>query len=144
MQTMQIGTDKLSKDDVLALYENVGWIKYTEHPTQLMQAVKNSTFVVTIHDGSTLIGLARSVTDDVSIHYLQDILVHTEYQRQGIGRKLLGICHERFKHVRTHMILTDDEERQKIFYESFGYKNIQDYKKIKLNGFVKFQGLETD
>ena len=95
-------------------------------------------------DSEILVGLARCMSDDSSINYLQDILILPEYQGQGIGRRLLEKCLERFKHVRTHVILTDDEDRQKHFYESLGYKNTKSLKKVCLNCYVKIKGMDLE
>ena len=83
----------------------------------IQAAIQNSTYVLTAWSGEKVIGLARCMSDDVSIFYLQDILIHPEYQRQGVGRKLLLKCLERFEHVRMKVLLTDDEEQQRMFYE---------------------------
>jgi hypothetical protein len=40
------------------------------------------------------------------------------------------------------VLLTDDEERQRAFYESLGYKNTKDLEKIKLNAYVQIAGIE--
>lgn len=64
----------------------------------------------------------RCLSDDVSIFYLQDILVHPDYKRVGIGKKLMQYCLKRFSLVRTKVLLTDDELPQKAYYESFGFK----------------------
>ena len=89
-----------------------------------------------------LIGLARGLSDDSAVFFLQDILVKPKFQRKGIGKKLLENCLERFKHVRSRILLTDDAQAQKIFYESLGFKNIKDLNKFKLNTFVMFDGME--
>jgi ribosomal protein S18 acetylase RimI-like enzyme len=88
-----------------------------------------------------LIALARGLSDDVSIFYLQDILVHPKFQRLGIGKRLLQNCLDRFKHVRSKVLLTDDEEKQLRFYESMGYINIKDVKSFTLNAFVMMKGV---
>ncbi|MCP4705692.1 MAG: GNAT family N-acetyltransferase [candidate division Zixibacteria bacterium] len=139
-----VGVDSLTKESVLELYKKVGWIKYTENPDDLFKAILNSTYVVTIQEKDDIIGLARCMSDDISINYLQDILVDPDYQKKGIGRKLLENCLERFKHVRSHVILTDDEKRQRLFYESLGYKNTKEFKKMNLNCFVKMTGVELE
>ena len=84
----------------------------------------------------TLIALARGLSDDVSIFFLQDILVRPEFQRMGIGKQLLTRCLERYQHVRSRVLLTDDEENQLRFYESAGFKNIQDLTKSRLNAYI--------
>lgn len=144
MNDIIVGVDSLTKESILELYKKLGWTKYVEDPDTLFKAILNSTYVVTIQEDEKIIGLARCISDDVSINYLQDILVLPEFQRKSLGRKLLENCLEKFKHVRTHVILTDDEERQKIFYESLGYKNIKELNKINLNCFVKMVGVELD
>ena len=67
----------------------------------------------------------------MSIFYLQDILILPDYQRRGIGRMLLEDCLARFSHVRTKVLMTDDEARQKAFYESLGYRNTRDLEKVR-------------
>jgi len=143
--TLKTGND-IPLIQLVDLYNSVGWLAYTtdEQRPRLQQAIQNSTYVVTAWNGETLAGLARCLSDDVSICYLQDILIHPEYQRRGIGRKLLVNCLERFAHVRVKVLLTDDEERQIIFYESLGYKNTKDLKKIPLNAYVQIAGRELE
>jgi ribosomal protein S18 acetylase RimI-like enzyme len=127
---------------LLDLYNAVGWTAYTRDEAGLEKAIRNSTYVVSAWDGEQLVGLARCLSDDASIFYLQDILVHPDHQRRGIGRRLLENCLERFAHVRTKVLLTDDEERQHAFYKSLGYKNTRELKKIPLNAFVQMNGID--
>jgi ribosomal protein S18 acetylase RimI-like enzyme len=143
---IRIGKHNLPLEQIMDLYNSVGWVAYTteEGGLKLQEAIQNSTYVVTAWRGEKMIGLARCISDDVSISYLQDILVNPEYQRQGVGRKLLSNCLERFEHVRMKVLLTDDEERQKVFYESLGYKNTLDLKKTRLNTFVQITGIELE
>ena len=82
------------------------------------------------------------LSDDVSICYLQDILIRPEHQRQGLGRKLLMNCIERFAHVRMKVLHTDNEERQKLFYKSLGHRNTKDLKTTPLKAFVQITGSE--
>tara|TARA_Y100000590_G_C15136973_1_gene794689 strand:- start:92 stop:523 length:432 start_codon:yes stop_codon:yes gene_type:complete len=141
---MEILSDwkKIQFEEILDLYNAVGWEAYTQNPESLERAFSNSTYVIIARVDECVVGLARSISDEVSIHYLQDILVHPEFQKKGIGRKLLNLMLERFENVRTHMILTDDEEKQLKFYESLGYKNTRGLKKVPLNTFVKMKGVE--
>ena len=143
--TFKVGYD-LPFDQVVELYNSVGWLAYTtdEQKPKLQEAIRNSTYVVTARSSERLIGLARCISDDVSICYLQDILIHPKYQGQGIGRELLANCLERFAHVRMKILLTDDEERQKMFYESLGYRNTKDLKKFPLNAYVQIADRELE
>jgi len=143
--TLKVGHE-LPLDQLVDLYNSVDWLAYTteEQRPKLQEAIRNSTYVVTMWSGEKMVGLARCISDDVSICYIQDILIHPDYQRHGIGRKLLLNCFERFAHVRIQVLLTDDEERQLKFYESLGYKNTKDLKKMPLNAFVQITGRELE
>ncbi len=124
-------------DNIVQLYDSVGWAIYTKNKDNLLKAFCNSSYVLINKDGNEVVGLLRSMSDDVSIHYLQDILVNPNFQHQGIGRQLINQALSRYSHVRTHMLLTDDEEKQMNFYKSMGYENLKDYQKGKLNSFIK-------
>jgi predicted GIY-YIG superfamily endonuclease len=138
------GIQNLSKEIIIKLYDSVGWSKYTDKPDELMKSLTNSTYIITCLNNNNLIGLARSISDDSAIHYLQDILVDPKYQRLGIGRELFNRCLNRFDHVRSHVLLTDDEEKQKLFYEFLGFRNTKFLKKFPLNCFVKMKGISPE
>lgn len=138
--TLQTGSE-IPFDQLVDLYNAVGWLAYTndEQRPKLQQALQNSTHVVTAWDGAQLIGLARCLSDEVAVCYLQDILVHPAYQRKGVGRKLMEHCLARFAHVRMQILLTDDEERQKLFYASLGFENTREIEWARFNVFVRFK-----
>lgn len=133
-------------EQLVDLYNSVNWLAYTtgEAELKLQDAIHNSTYVVSAWNSDTLVGLARCLSDDVSICYLQDILIRPEYQQMGVGRRLLSDCLERFAHVRMQVLMTDDEERQKKFYESLGYRNTKDLKGITFNVFVRMPGRDLE
>ena len=130
---------EVDEHDLLALYDSVGWEAYTRSPDTLATAIGNSTIVVTARDEhGDLIGLARGLSDDATIFYLQDILVRPEHQRRGVGRQLLTVCLERYRHVRQKVLLTDDDKAQQRFYESLGYVKTTDFTAAPLNAYVRF------
>lgn len=128
-------------EELLGLYTAVGWQAYTADLDDLTRALVNSTYVVTARSAGKLLGLARGLSDDVSIFYLQDILVRPDWQHRGIGRQLLSNCLQRFDHVRQKVVLTDDLPAQHRFYESMGYTNSQNLTEIDLHTFVRIKGL---
>jgi len=142
---IKVGHD-LPFDQTIELHLSVGWLEKTtmEEKKKLQEAVQNSTYVVTAWSGEKMIGLARCLSDDVTIFYLQSILVAPEYQRQGIGRKLLLNCLARFEHVRNKVLLTDGKEGLGRLYESLGYKNTRDLKKVQIDTYVQKVGLELE
>lgn len=130
------------RDALLALYTAVGWTAYTQQPAALVQAVANSTWVTTAWQGEQLVGLVRAMSDEVSILYVQDILVHPQAQRHGVGRRLLEAALARFAHVRQKVLITDDEPRQHAFYQALGFTDTRTLERTPLRTFVRFEGVK--
>lgn len=119
---------QIARTDLVGLYASVGWSAYAGDPDSLARAVEQSSHVVSARDSNgQLVGLARAISDDVSICYLQDILVSPRQQRAGIGKALVENILERYIHVRQKVLLTDDELSQRAFYESIGFIEAHDF-----------------
>jgi hypothetical protein len=56
-----------------------------------------------------------------------------------VGRALVRAVLDRYSHVRQHVLLTDDEPKQRAFYESLGYAEICDVEGASLRAFVRFR-----
>jgi GNAT superfamily N-acetyltransferase len=131
-------TRELDLDEVVGLYTAVGWTAYTREPDTIAAGLAGASFVAGAFDGSRLVGLVRAVSDDATICYLQDVLVHPDAQRAGVGRALVAAVLDRYAHVRQQVLLTDDEPKQRAFYESLGYAEIRDVADASLCAFVRF------
>ena len=105
------------------LYETNGWISYTKDLPKLMKAIESSLLVVSAWDNDKLVGLVRVVGDGLTIIYIQDILILDKYKRRGIGTKLLNYVLDEYKYVRQKVLLTDDSEETRGFYESNGFSS---------------------
>lgn len=56
----------------------------------IMQAMRDhADLTITAWAESHLIGIARTLTDFAYVAYLADLAVHAEFQRQGVGRRLI-------------------------------------------------------
>ena len=112
-------------EDVLPLYEAVGWTNYTTKPEMLKAAFENSLHVLAaFNEEGILGGVLRAVGDGVSILFIQDILVTPEYQHQGIGTKLLQQTLEKYKNVYQIQLTTDNSMKTISFYESNGFTSL--------------------
>ena len=115
----------LSLEEVLPLYEAVGWTNYTQNPTMLKAAYKNSLHILgALNEEEKLVGVLRAVGDGASILFIQDILVTPEYQHQGIGTKLLQQTLEKYKNVYQIQLTTDNSMKKISFYESNGFTSL--------------------
>ena len=142
MSVVYSSTDRPTTDELVELYTSVKWTAYTDNPDALSFAIENSTFVIVARLEGQLVGLARCLSDDVSIVYLQDILVHPSFRERGIATELLQMCLERFDHVRQSVLLTDDEPHQHRLYRSAGYSDVATLKHVPLHAFVSIKGIE--
>jgi len=112
-------------EDVLPLYEAVGWTNYTTKPEMLKAAFENSLHVLAAFtEEGILVGVLRAVGDGASILFIQDILVYPEYQHQGIGTELLQMTLEKYKNVYQIQLATDDSTKTVSFYESNGFTSL--------------------
>ena len=112
---------------VLALYAAVGWTNYTQRPEMLRRAFAGSLCTLCAYDGGRIAGLVRAVGDGASVLCVQDLLVLPEYQRRGLGSRLLRELLARYPDVYQTMLLTDDTPEHAAFYERAGFTNAAKY-----------------
>lgn len=123
-----------NEEEILHLYQSVGWINYVNNPKMLRNAYANSLKILGAYENEKLVGIIRVVGDGYSIVYIQDIVVLPEYQRLGIGTALLGKILERYQNVYQKILFTDNTERTIRFYKSVGFEMDMD---IGCRAFVK-------
>lgn len=56
---------------------------------RIKKMCENANLVITARMNSMLIGIARSITDFAYCTYLSDLAVDIDYQKKGIGKKLI-------------------------------------------------------
>jgi GNAT superfamily N-acetyltransferase len=107
--------------ELLTLYDAIGWTAYTRDPDRLAAPIAGSHLVLTARDDwGQLSGLVRTVSDGASICYLQDILVHPDAHRAGVGRSPIAAVLEQSADVRRFVLLTDDDDTHRAFYAAAG------------------------
>ena len=108
-------------EDIINLYRSVGWTNFLERIGILEEAYTNSLCVLGAYDDDRLIGIIRAVGDGRTIVFVQDIIVLPEYQRKGIGTKLLKAVMDKYHDVYQMELLTDNTVKTKAFYRSVGF-----------------------
>lgn len=122
--------------ELAALYEDAGWEYYLRNLEVLREAYANSLRVISAWDQNKLVGVIRAVGDGCTILYIQDILVLSEYHRQGIGRGLLGRMLEEFPNVRQKVLMTDNQPGTVAFYTNMGFSPVSQYHGV---AFVRYE-----
>lgn len=114
-------------EDVLHLYQAVGWTNYTNQPQMLDQALSHSLAIYVALDGDTVVGLIRLVGDGFSSVLVQDLIVLPIYQRQGIGSSLMKQALADYKDAYQIQLATEQTEKTLGFYRSLGFETLSTY-----------------
>ena len=117
----------VSIDDVLHLYQAVGWTNYTNQSQMLAQALTHSLAIYLAHDGEEIVGLVRLVGDGFSSVFIQDLIVLPSYQRQGIGSDLMKEALGDYKDAYQVQLATEQTEKTLGFYRSLGFETLSTY-----------------
>lgn len=103
------------------LRESVGWNRMeNEYRNPLL----TSYYHIAVYEKQALVGYIDCVSNGVTDAYIQDLMVHPEYQGKGIGTALMNKMIECLKEKRIYMISVVFEESLKPFYEKFGFFNM--------------------
>lgn len=114
-------------EDVLHLYQAVGWTNYTHQPEMLEQALSHSLAIYVVLDDDTVVGLICLVGDGFSSVLVQDLIVLPIYQRKGIGSALMKEALEDYKDVYQVQLVTEQTEKTLGFYRSMGFETLSTY-----------------
>ena len=114
-------------EDVLHLYQAVGWTNYTNQPQMLEQALYHSLVIYLALDGDAVVGLIRLVGDGFSSVFVQDLIVLPSYQRQGIGSTLMKQALGDYKEAYQVQLATEQTEKNVGFYRSMGFETLSTY-----------------
>ena len=117
----------VSINDVLHLYQEVGWTNYTNQPQMLEQALSHSLATYLARDGEEIVGLVRLVGDGFSSVFVQDLIVLPSYQRQGIGSALMKEALGDFKDAYQIQLATEQTEKTLGFYRSLGFETLSSF-----------------
>lgn len=112
-------TRDMPVEPVLALYRANGW-SAADKPELLHKALKSCHSLVSAWDGEKLVGLGNALSDGFLVVYYSHLLVLPEYQRRGIGTKLMRLLMERYQDFHQHVLIADD--RAVGFYQKCGFQ----------------------
>ena len=82
----------------------------------------SSNLVWTAWDGDRLIGVLRGWSDGAYDGYVCDLAVHPNYQKQGVGKKLLDCC--RATESKVQFVLRASEVARD-YYSHIGWQKIE-------------------
>jgi len=108
----------LKAEQVAELRELVNWDGRIE---KFKKKLGNTYFCVACFADDTLVGYVDVVSDGIDDAYIRDLVVHPEYQRRGIGSKLLDMIIKRVRSDRIKTLNVVFEPRLNEFYEKANF-----------------------
>jgi GNAT superfamily N-acetyltransferase len=81
-------------------------------------ALKGSLFTACLYDGETLVAFGRVVGDGAISFVVNDIMVHPNYRRQGLGDQILNAIDEYFDehaHADSYICLIANQPADKLY-----------------------------
>ncbi len=122
-----ISTDK-NKLDIHKIQQYIGVESYwgKGRTVEEVKTTIDNSFCFGLYDEyGNQMGFSRVVTDKILFAYLMDVIIFTEYQGKGYGKKLVDYMmnHELIKKVKTVALKTKDAHS---LYERHGFKKVGD------------------
>jgi GNAT superfamily N-acetyltransferase len=113
----------IETDEVIDLYRANPWSS-ANHPELLVAALRNSHTLATARIDNRLVGLANAISDGFMVVYFPHMLVHPDYHRHGIGRKLMQAMQSVYSSFHQQMLTADVNAVS--FYNSVGFKSARE------------------
>lgn len=112
-----------TQEQVQQLFLSVGWVS-GQYPQRLYKALMHSSTVLTVWDGDRLIGLIRALDDSEMLAQIHYVLVHPDYQGQGIAGELLERIKEKYKSY-LYIEAMPEDKKNVPFYEKYGFRQME-------------------
>ncbi len=119
---IELKETKPTKDDFIQLHQTTGWNArglYTYE--QLYRAICNSWYSVSIYHNEDLIGFGRMISDGIYQTLICDVMVHPDYQNQGIGTKIMQALLKKCKEEGIQWIQLFSAKGKQDFYKKFRF-----------------------
>lgn len=93
-------------EQIIDVYNSSGINRPTTDKQRIEKMFANSNLILTAWDKDKLVGISRSLTDFCYCCYLSDLAVRKEYQKNGIGKKLIELTKEKIGEETTLILLS--------------------------------------
>jgi GNAT superfamily N-acetyltransferase len=80
--------------DIIELYCDAGLPRPIDDAARIEKMFAGSNLVISAWTGDELIGISRSLTDFAWCCYLADLAVRKDFQKVGVGRRLVELTRE--------------------------------------------------
>ena len=119
-------------DEIVELYQSAGWWQESPEARAVIPLMIRGSlcFMVARSLEGRIVGMARVISDGHSDAYIQDVVVLPPYRGRGIGRELIQRLTARCVERGIGWIGLVAEPGTADFYESLGYRILEDYQAL--------------
>lgn len=114
---------------IIEVYNSSGINRPTADSERIAKMYDNSNLIVTAWDKDKLVGISRSLTDFCYCCYLSDLAVSKDYQRSGIGKKLIELTKNEIGEQTALLLLSAPTAMD--YYPKIGFQRIDNAFLIK-------------
>ena len=109
-------------NDAAGLYLAADWISEQEDCGFINQALAGSFCAAGAFVDGKLVGMGRVLSDGVSDAYIQDVVVHPDFRKQGIGGKIVKFLVAELERHGIDWIALVGEPGTEKFYSNLGFE----------------------
>ncbi len=121
---------RFTKEQVQQLFLSVHWIS-GNYPERLYKALMHSQLVLSAWDGKKLVGLVRVLDDTAMLAQIHYVLVHPDYQGQGIAGKMIEYVKEKYQDF-LYIEGMPEDQTNVPFYEKHGFSVMENGAAIQI------------
>ncbi|MBN3555793.1 GNAT family N-acetyltransferase [Fictibacillus nanhaiensis] len=118
VEVVSFSEKPIKATELITLYSNAGW--WEERNEEDIEIMLKQVISVGAWRNNILIGFARAVSDDKFRAYIEDFVIHKDFQKSGIGTKLVSKLLNELSHI--DVISLFCEENLIPFYEKNNFK----------------------
>ena len=125
-QSYNFHVNELNYEDYCSLRKSVEWLNFDEE--QMKRGLANSLLTISVTEAEKTVGMGRLIGDGGMYYTIVDVVVRPEYQRKGIGSRILDLILEHVDHQtpqggRSSVQLIAEKGKEE-FYLQKGFKMI--------------------
>ena len=121
--------DQLS--EILDLYIAENWWDGPKELQPVLEIIKGSHIFVAAFHGERIVGMGRAISDGVSDAYIQDVTIHNEFRKKGIGALVMEKLINELKKDKIFWIGLISEKNSHGFYEKIGFSQMENTRPMK-------------
>jgi len=118
MQFLSFSERPIKGTELMMLYKDAGW--WEERKEKDIENMLKQDISIGVWIDDNLIGFARAVSDGKFRAYIEDVVIHNEFQKTGIGKKLVSKLLDELSHIDVISLFCGEELIS--FYEKNNFK----------------------